>query len=286
MERSATQNVYFLYYQGQPRQYIPKENPDDLIAQFLATTEKPTDLHGTTALTWRYRASDKRDSVWAYVPALRRVRAVSPANRSDGFLGSDMSQDDGQFFDGKPEDFTWKLIGEQDVLRLVDPYSLQGEHERIPVRGGGWRGVFKRLPMVGFQDPAWNGLPWAPVNSALARRSCWIIEGIPKDKYYLYGKIQLYIDKETYQGAYNRKFDWQGELVNTYVVFADLNAALGDSDDYYGAGRVIYQGAENLKLNRATVATPPFDQGNPPNDRRVQFNGQFFSPQSLMRFGK
>ncbi|NJR44255.1 hypothetical protein HC761_02160 [bacterium] len=36
------------------------------------------------------------------MPALRRVRAVSPANRSDGFLGSDMSQDDGPFFDGKP----------------------------------------------------------------------------------------------------------------------------------------------------------------------------------------
>jgi len=31
--------------------------------------------------------------------ALRRVRAVSPANRSDGFLGSDMSQDDGAFFE-------------------------------------------------------------------------------------------------------------------------------------------------------------------------------------------
>jgi hypothetical protein len=43
----------------------------------------------------------KRDSSWSYVPALRRVRAVSPANRSDGFLGSDVSQDDGRFFDGK-----------------------------------------------------------------------------------------------------------------------------------------------------------------------------------------
>ena len=33
------------------------------------------------------------------VPALRRVRAVSPANRSDGYLGSDISGDDGFFFD-------------------------------------------------------------------------------------------------------------------------------------------------------------------------------------------
>ena len=78
----------------------------------------PADLNGTAALVWRYRDPTKRDSNWAYVPALRRVRAVSPANRSDGFLGSDMSQDDGPFFDGKPEDFTWTLKGETRAAAL------------------------------------------------------------------------------------------------------------------------------------------------------------------------
>ena len=28
----------------------------------------------------------------------------------------------------------------------------------------------------------------------------------------------MYIDKVTFQGAWNRKFDWKGELVNTYQV--------------------------------------------------------------------
>src|SRR5262249_430371 len=84
--------------------------------------------------------SDKRDSNWVYVPALRRVRAVSPANRSDGFLGSDMSQDDGPFFDGKPADFTWKLIGQKDMLRIVDPLSLQGKTVSVWLPGGGGPG--------------------------------------------------------------------------------------------------------------------------------------------------
>ncbi|MFI5394302.1 MAG: DUF1329 domain-containing protein [Candidatus Binatia bacterium] len=288
VERKATQDVYFLYYQGQPRQYIPQSNPDDLLVQFLATTVGPADLNGTTALNWRYRDPDKRDSSWAYVPALRRVRAVSPTNRSDGFLGSDMSQDDGPFFDGKPEDFNWKLVGEQDVLRIADPFSLNGEQHRLRLPDGGWRGLWKRLPMVGFQDPTWKGSPWAPMNFVLARRRCWIIEGVPKDAYYLFGKIQLYIDKETYQGAYNRKFGWNGELVNTYVVFADLNGTSNSSgdDDYYGAGNIVYQGTENLKLNRATVITAPIENGNPPNDRRIKFDPQFFSVQTLARFGK
>ncbi len=286
VERTAKQEVSSLYYQGQPRQYIPAQNSDDLLVQFLAITVEPADLNGTAALNWRFRDPDRRDSVWAYVPALRRVRAVSPANRSDGFLGSDMSEDDGAFFDGKPEDFVWKLVGEQDVLRLVDPFALRDECEDRPLPGGGWRGLFKKVPMIGFQDPAWKGLAWAPLSFALARRSCWVIEGVPKDRYYLYGKIQLYIDKETYHGAYNRKFDWRGELVNTYVVFAALNAAQGDGDDYYSNACIVYQGAENIKLNRATVVTPPLEGRDPPNDRRITYDPELFSPQSLVRFGK
>jgi hypothetical protein len=286
VERMATQDVYFLYYQGQPRQYVPPQNPDDLLVQFLATTVTPADLNGTASLAWRYRDPDKRDSVWAYVPALRRVRAVSPTNRSDGFLGSDMSQDDGPFFDGKPQDFTWKLAGEQDVLRLVDPTSLERVQHRVKLPNGGWRGLFAKTPMVGFEDPNWKGSPWAPINFALARRRVWIIEGVPKDGYYLFGKIQLYIDKETYHGAYNRKFDWNGNLVNTYAVFADLNGDDDSDGDFYGAGTMVYQGAENLKLNRATVITAPKGDSDPANDRRFHIEPEFFASQALVRFGK
>ena len=31
-------------------------------------------------------------------------------------------------------------------------------------------------------------------------------------------KIELWIDDYTYEGAWNRKFSWQGELINTYQV--------------------------------------------------------------------
>jgi hypothetical protein len=35
----------------------------------------------------------------------------------------------------------------------------------------------------------------APIGPQLAVRPMWIIEATPKDKYYLYGKIQLYVDQ-------------------------------------------------------------------------------------------
>ena len=140
MERRTDQDVRFKRYDGVP-EHDRGPNPDNFNSQFLTVADTPADLAGTAALSWRYRDPTKRDSAWAFVPALRRVRAVSPANRSDGFLGSDMSQDDGPFFDGKPEDFTWTLKGETEVLRIVDPLNLQG----IPLRVDAGRGLAPRM---------------------------------------------------------------------------------------------------------------------------------------------
>ncbi len=286
VERSAVEEVYFCQYDGQPPDYRPKDNPNDLLQQFLATTLQPGDLQGTTALTWRYREAAKRDSSWAYVPALRRVRQVSPANRSDGFLGSDMSQDDGPFFDGKPEDFTWKLVGERQALRLADPYSLRGDYQYVPLPGGGWRVPFKSVPMVGFQQSGWNGVAWAPVNFVLVQRPFWVIEAAPRDRYYLYGKIELYIDKENYRGAWNRKFDWSGSLVNTYQVGAYLNGTPDGTHYLWGHG-LYYQVAENFKQGRATFAgAPPPDMHDGANDFFVSYQPEFFNYQTLVRFGK
>ncbi|MBI4516871.1 MAG: DUF1329 domain-containing protein [Deltaproteobacteria bacterium] len=286
LDRALSQEVYFLYYDGQPAWRRPPSNPSNLMSQMLATTLTPADLQGTAALTWRYRDPERRDGVWAFVPALRRVRQISPANRSDGFLGSDLSQDDGPFFDGKPEDFTWKFVGEADIYRFCDPYSLKREVTTHALDTGGWRIVLGDQPMVGYQDPAWKGLAWAPVSMALAKRKCWIIEGVPKDKYYLYGKVQLYIDKETYQGAFNRKFDWRGELVTVYGVVGLLNVS-PDGKNYFRGFTTTWQGSESLKLGRATIAgPPPTGMKNAPTDYGIRLEPRFFDSQALIRFGK
>ena len=287
LERRTDVEANFEYYDGIPSdERLP--NPNNFSERLLATTVSPADLNGTAALTWRYRDSDKPDSSWAYVPALRRVRAVSPANRSDGFLGSDMSQDDGAFFDGKPEEFTWTLKGDSDQLRLVDPLSLKGQADDVWLPSGGWRGNWPDLKFLGYMDPTWKGIAWAPITGVLAKRSFWVVEGVPKDRYYLYGRIQLYIDKETFQGAWNRKFSWQGELVNTLQVMAYLTAKFTRPDgkvDYNQASNMAFQCAENVKNNQATVAgiksTPTSGF-----DGRVKFPATFYDVNTLGRVGK
>jgi hypothetical protein len=288
LERRSDLTADFEYYDGIP-ETDRRPNPENYNTRVLAVTVAPADLNGTAALSWRFRDPTARDSTWAYVPALRRVRAVSPANRSDGFLGSDMSQDDGEFFDGKTEDFTWTLKGEVEQLRFVDPLALKGEGDLIWLPKGGWRSNWPDLKFVGYMDPQWKGLAWAPLTAAFAKRRLWVIEGKPKDRYYLYGRIELYIDKVTFQGAWNRKFSWNGELLNTLQVLTGGSTKPfkrpDGTVDYVRNANMAFQCAENLKANQATVAGIKSDP-KAGFDYRVTHAPSVFDVNSLSRFGK
>jgi len=286
VDRSAVQDVHFLYYDGQPRHYAPATNPENVLFQLLAVTTSPADLQGTAALSYRYKDPTKRDNSWAYVPALRRVRAVSPANRSDGFLGSDQSQDDGFFFDGKPEDFTWKIVGHKEALRFVDPDSIAGNVKRRALPGGGWRTTAHNNDRAaGFMVKDWKGVTWAPVAAAVAKRRFWVLEGVPKDKYYLYGKIELWIDDTTWAGAWNRKFSWRGDLLNVYQVMGFASYPYNDKERWWGSTFGM-QLSENIKQDRATASGMNGPGEDPPNDRRIPLDPSFFQYETLNRFGK
>lgn len=287
IDRTIGAKGWFKFYDGQGEKYR-EPNPLNLQSQFLGVSTTPADLQGTASLTWRYRDAAKRDSVWAFVPALRRVRQVSPANRSDGYLGSDISGDDGFFFDGKPEDFEWKLIGRRDALRIVDPRSVSGQLKIPAAEGGGWTTLIDdHPPVAGYDDPKWTGLPWASVQGALAKRPMWVIQATPKDKYYLYGKIELWIDAETWDGAWNRKFNWQGELVHGYSLMARVNHMAGSPEhpEWLSANTQVWACAENYKMNRATLSGMRAYAGAP-FIARAPVPASIFESQSLLRYGK
>jgi hypothetical protein len=287
LERRTDVEASFRYFDGVPAD-DREDNPLNLLNQFLTVVKTPVDLNGTAALSWRYRDPAQRDSSWSFVPALRRVRAVSPANRSDGFLGSDMSQDDGPFFDGKAEDFEWKLKGVKNILRMVDPLSLQDKGEFEWLSGGGWRAQWPDIPFIGYMDDNWQGVPWASATGALALRPHWIIEAVPKDKYYLYGKMEMYIDQVTYQGSWNSKYSWKGELLNTYQVMAFVPKQVNRPDgkkDWVQGSSMAFQCAENIKRDQATVAGI---KSSPRSgfDSKLKFDNNFFEMSTLNRFGK
>jgi hypothetical protein len=278
LERQALLESHTLYSEGVPAARAQKGDTLGLASRQLAVVTSPADLNGTASLTWRFRAADQRDQSWTYVPALRRVRQVSPANRSDGFLGSDLSQDDGAFFDGKPEDFTWKLVGEREALVLADPASLAGTVSRKGRPDGGFEEQWAAdQKILGYQDREWTGLPWAPRGPVLARRQLWIVEATPHDPYYLFKKIELGIDKETFQGARSRKFDGQGALLRSiqFLGYAAWPIEVGSERLVMPASSMGLVLAENTKQGRATAAgsNPP---GNSVHERRVPIDPALF----------
>ena len=285
VERRVVTDLQMRMYDGAPEAH-GRSNSDNVLLQTLARVVSPADLNGTVSLTWRFRDPDKRDTLWTYVPGLRRPRQLSPLNRSDGFMGSDISLDDGQFFDGKPEDFTFRLLGRQDQLVLMDPYSLRGEADMVALPEGGWRIVWKDVPRIGADDPKWQGLPWAPVSHVLVRRPVWVVEAIPKDPNYLYGRIVLRFDAETYLGSWASKYDRGGTLVASYQVSQGAYYRPDGAQTYVPAGGVGFQIAENLLYNRATVVLfPPRSRQNPA-DYRVPLRQELFNPDVLVRFGR
>jgi len=287
-EREAILESHTLYYEGAPPGRAPKENPMGLASQQRAVVTAPADLNGTASLGWRFRAADQADQSWTYVPALRRVRQVSPTNRSDGFLGSDLSQDDGNFFDGKPEDFTWKLLGEREALVLADPASLTGTTKSHARPDGAvedeWTPDQKA---VGFQDSTWRGLAWAPIGAQLVRRKLWIVEATPRDPYYLFGRIEIGLDQETFQGATSRKFDRQGTLLRSlqFMLYASRPIEVGGETLLLPTSSMGYILAENTKQSRATVVgvAPP---GRSVHERRSTVDPGLFTLERLGAAGK
>jgi hypothetical protein len=283
LERQAVLEATALFYEGVPPDRRPRENPHRLAAQRVAVATSPADLHGTASLVWRARSGDRPDMTWTYVPALRRVRQVSSVNRSDGFLGSDLSQDDGSFFDGKPEDFTWRLVGERDALVLADPTSLDGSAPRRARADGS---IEERWPadtkVVGYQDPAWRGLPWAPLAPVLVRRRLWIVEGVPRNRAYLFARIELGLDRESFQGVTSRKFDASGALLRSlrFLAYASQPIEVSGETLRLPAASMAYIAAENPRTGRATVVGGSVP-GRTVHERRLPLDPGLFTLERL-----
>ena len=247
---------------------------------------EPADANGTASLGWRYKDPAKRDQLWAYVPALRRVRATSPSNRSDGVFGSEMTQDDGfNGFDAKPEDFTYKLVGQKDQYMSFAPEALDGKIQFTQYPDGqGW-GVTSPEFVYGYKLPDFKGFAWCPVQSVLVPRPVWLLEATPKDRYYLYGKILIAIDRETYKVSNVVKYDWKGQPVGVF----NRGISYGKAPDGYRFVNLTGGGqggayAENTKLERATAAEvmpKPVD-----NAIDIKLGLEEFQPDRLVQLGR
>ncbi len=183
------------------------ENPDDIETYSQIVVDAPYDIAGTAMMDWRYRSA-KQSLLLAYVPAIRRVRRMSPANRSDAMFGSDFARDDGGYvgYDGKIMDFDWKLLGTKEVLApflgLKPLRCVQNaDGEWVPDPQG------KTLVAFAYQDATSKEAPWQITSAVWVNRPVWVIEGKSLDPYYNYGRQVIYVDREVYTYYWKEIYD-------------------------------------------------------------------------------
>ena len=188
-------------------------NPDGIEKYAILVVKKPYDLAGTAIMTWRFISPKLEDNTFGYIPAIRRVRRMSPANRSDTFVGSDECVDDANGYDGKVSAFDWKLIRAQEALiPLLDtrvfPFVQNAQGE--------WVTTKDMKPVVyGFQKQGWTGAPWAPTNLVWVKRPVYVIEMTPKDRFYNYGIHYIWSSLDTYATTYKVIYDRSGKYWKT-----------------------------------------------------------------------
>ncbi len=184
-----------MYMDGNPKA-MALPNPDKVLKYQIFRATSPYDISGTAVLTWRYRDPTEEDNTFAYVPAIRRVRRMTPGNRSDAQMGSDMASDDAGMYDGKVTAMEWKLLRSEEVLV---PFVRKDTDLIIENEDGEWETSENVAEVLyGFEKEGWQGVPWAPLNVFWTKRPAYVVEVHPKDPYYNYGTQYIWVDMENW----------------------------------------------------------------------------------------
>ena len=92
--------------------------------------DEPRDVKGTALLIHAHRQDD--DEQWLYLPALKRVKRISSANRSGSFMGSEFAYED--LSTQEVEKYTHRYLRDEPCGDLTCTVS-----ERVPVgKGSGY----------------------------------------------------------------------------------------------------------------------------------------------------
>jgi hypothetical protein len=127
----------------------------------LIVIEQPADVRSTGILSLEYKARNKSDEQWLYLPALHRVSRVPSSGKSDSFVGSDFSVSDLSGRD--PEDYDFKLVeqsakvGDEDCWLIESvPRTETVKTETGYVKVHSWISKSKQIPI---QLKAWTVSP-------------------------------------------------------------------------------------------------------------------------------
>lgn len=181
----------------EPMPSIPGNDKDIHRIQIFGWAN-PYDIRGIIALLYRYEDPLKWDDQWLYIPAIRRARRMSAAQRQDSTgVGDDATFDDLLCWYGKPLQYEWEYKGRREsiVQRMCRPLS-----------------VYKPKQVTGFDDY------YQKVN-------CYVVEGRPKESVFgphIYSKLWLLVDPDTWWFLVCEYYDKRGNFWKSMQDFTCL----------------------------------------------------------------
>ena len=205
-------------------------------ASFIMKVTDPYELNGLATMSY-WMTGGEADKVFAYVPALRRVRTLTGSARSDAMFGTDYALDDiSGGFAGKASDFNCKILRTQDgLMRFNGP-------DMIPLvkNADGTYQLKKPYPQYtwGWKTPGWKGKPFVTTNQIWVKRKMHVFECTAKDPYYNYGKFELWYDPLSH--CYAHKIIWdragkQWKVMNSgSASYKSDDGLIGKTDAAFG----------------------------------------------------
>ncbi|WP_205342683.1 DUF1329 domain-containing protein [Denitrificimonas caeni] len=197
--------------------------------------KSPSDMKGLGTYSVNYD-SEKVNSVWAYIPAVRRVRQLSGGAWMDPVGSSDQLQDDLEIFNARPCWYPeYKMLGKRKVL------AVSASKIGKDIWNKDAKGFAERYPVLDSEPPYWN------INgNNYEVREVFVIEAITPS-IHPYSKKVLYVDTQYPRIHYGEAYDRKGEFWKFMEFHSYSNVA--DGDIRTTAGAVI-----DFQRNHATVS--------------------------------
>ena len=175
----------------------------------------PADMKGLGTYTAMYDSAKVND-VWAYIPAVRRIRRLSGGAWMDPIGSSDQLQDDLEIFNARPCWYTgYKMLGKRWVLAVAN--STHGKGSLWNKNGKTFE---EKYPALENKAPFWN-----MTNDFFEPREVYVIEATTPAEH-PYSKKILYMETKyprIYWGeAFNRKGEfWKHMQFHSYATKAE-----------------------------------------------------------------
>lgn len=198
--------------------------------------KSPADMKGLGTFTIQYD-STKFNDVWAYIPAVRRVRRLSGGAWMDPVGSSDQLQDDLEIFNARPCWYpSYKMLGKRWVLAVANG--------KTPLWNRNGSSFEEKYPVLENKPPFWN-----MNNDRFEPREVYVIEATTPSEH-PYSKKVLYVDTKYPRIYYGETYNRKGE----FWKFMEFHSYVGKAEDGFRDVRTTGGAVIDFQRNHATVS--------------------------------